>query len=56
MKTFEGTDGDHFMNARIRPCHDADQVCKNIRHSSNGFILSHGPKNPVAIIFHLVNV
>ena len=30
MKTVEDMDGDNFINARIRPFHDTDQVLKNI--------------------------
>ena len=30
MKTVEAIDGDNFINARIRPFHDTDQVWKNI--------------------------
>ena len=59
MKTVEDMDGDNFINARIRPFHDTDQVCKNIGHPSTELIFSHGPETLlvlVSMIFHLVNV
>ena len=35
MKTVEDTNCDNFINARIRPFHDTEQVWKNIRHPSS---------------------
>ena len=47
MKTVEDMDGDNFINARIRPFHDTDQVCQKIRDPSTARIWSQGPENPV---------
>ena len=45
--TVEDNDGDNFINARMRPFHDTDQVCKNIGQLSTGPIGSYGRANPV---------
>ena len=56
MKTVEDIDGDNFINARKRPFHDTDQVCKNIGDSNTGLsdlMVRKSPLMLVAIIFHL---
>ena len=47
METVEDMDDDNFINARIRPFHDTDQVCQKIRDPSTARIWSQGPENPV---------
>ena len=47
MKTVEKMDGDNFINARIRPFQDTDQVRKNIGDRSTARIWFNGMENPV---------
>ena len=47
MKTVEEMDGDNFINARIRPFHDTNQVRKNIGDPSTARIWFNGMENPV---------
>ena len=61
MKTVKDTDDDNFINARILPFHDTDQVCKNIGDSNTGLsdfgiIIRKTPLIPVDLIFPLVDV
>ena len=59
MKTVADMDGDNFINAKKRPFHGTDQVCKNIGEPHTGLsdlMVRETPLVLVAIIFHLVNV
>ena len=44
---FVAPNHDNFINSRIGPFHNTDQVWKNIGDPSTARILSHGPENPV---------
>ena len=59
MKTVEDTDDDNFINARILPFHDTNQVRKNIRYLYTGlsdFMVRETPLVLVAIIFRLADI
>ena len=50
MKTVEDMDGDNFINARIRPFHDTDQVRKNIGDPDTGLSGLIVRKTPLVLV------